>query len=105
MSPSDGGQAAPATLRVVNPVVARKFQPLSPAKRHEVLTGKKIGLYWNYKKHGDVALERVKELLSRRFEGLRFQRLETGPVNEATAEWFESVRQSGVMAVVGTTGD
>ena len=94
-----------ATLRVLNPVAARKFRPVAPAKRHADLSGKKIGLYWNYKKHGDVALRRVKELLSGRYEGMRFEWFETGPVNEAAEEWLESVRLSGVQGVVATTGD
>ena len=94
-----------ATLRVLNPVVAHKFRPIAPAKRHGDLSGMKIGLYWNYKKHGDVALSRVKELLIERYEGMSFEWLETGPVNEATEEWFESVRLSGVQGVVATTGD
>ena len=103
MAPSNGtGQAS---LRVLNPVVARKFRPMSPAKRQPDLSKKKIGLYWNYKKHGDVALNRVKELLSARFEGMAFEWIETGPVNEATEEWFESVRQSRLSGVVATTGD
>lgn len=93
------------SLQVLNPVVAHKFRPVSPAKRSPDLSGKKIGLYWNYKKHGDVALRRVQELLSERYGDLSFQWLETGPVNEASEEWFESVRLSGVMAVVATTGD
>ena len=92
-------------LRVLNPVVARKFKPMPPANRVSDLSKSKIGLYWNYKKHGDVALNRVKELLSEIFQELSFEWLETGPVNEATEEWFENVRQREISAVIATTGD
>jgi hypothetical protein len=93
------------SLKVLNPTAILKFKPLSPAKRLEDLKNKKIGLYWNTKARGDVALTRVKELLSKRFEGMRFQWFETGPVNEASEDWFENVRQSGVNAVIASTGD
>ena len=93
------------SLRVLNPTAIRKFKPLSPAKRLEDLRNKKIGLYWNTKARGDVALNRVKELLSERFEGMSFEWFETGPVHEASEDWFENVRKSGVNAVVASTGD
>lgn len=100
-----GKEAAEARLQVRNPVAIRSFKPLPAARRPKDLGEKEIGLYWNTKARGDVALERVKELLSERFPGARFRWFETGPVNEATEEWFESVRQSKVHAVVAATGD
>ena len=102
-SPEDTNDQA--LLRVLNPGVARKYKPMPPANRVNDLSKSKIGLYWNYKKHGDVALNRVKDLLSEKFEGLSFEWLETGPVNEATEEWFENVRQREISAVIATTGD
>ncbi len=93
------------SLNVLNPTAIRKFRPLSPAKRLEDLKNKKIGLYWNTKAHGDLALSRVKELLSERFDGMSFEWFETGPVNEASEDWFENVRKSGVNAVIAATGD
>ena len=102
---NDKNSKSPATLHVLNPVVSRKFKPVPPAGRNGDLANAKIGLYWNYKKNGDVALSRVKELLAEKYEGLSFEWLETGPVNEATEEWFENVRQRGVKGVVATTGD
>lgn len=100
-----GNNNASTSLCVFNPVVARKFKPMPPANRVGDLSNLKIGLYWNYKKHGDVALNRAKELLSERFQELSFEWLETGPVNEATEEWFENVRQRNISAVIATTGD
>lgn len=98
-------KSAGSSLKVLNPVAIREFKPISPAKRLKDLKNKKIGLYWNFKARGDIALERVKELLSERFEGVSFEWFKTGPVNEGTEEWFQSVLQSGVDGVVATTGD
>ena len=93
------------SLSVLNPVAVREFKPMSPAKRLKDLKNRKIGLYWNYKARGDIALSRVKELLSERFEGMSFEWFETGPTQKAPEEWFEVVRKSGVDGVVATTGD
>lgn len=51
---------------------------LSPAPRNADLNGRRIGLLWNGKKHGDLVLERVAEGLAERFEGLEFVRLPSG---------------------------
>ncbi len=102
---SNQGDKSEQVLRVLNPTVIPKFNPLSHAKRLRDLRNKKIGLYWNNKAHGDVALSRVKELLSKRFEGMSFEWFETGPIEEAKKEWFENIRKSRVDGVVGTTGD
>jgi hypothetical protein len=100
-----GQEKGDQSLLVLNPVAVRKFTPMMQVKRLENLKNKKIGLYWNYKARGDVALNRVKELMSQRYEGMTFDWFETGPVQKATEEWFEHVRRSGVDGVVGTTGD
>ena len=93
------------SLRVLNPVAIHKFTPLSPAKRLKDLRNKKIGLYWNHKARGDVALNRVKELFSDRFEGISFEWFETAISEEASEQWFESVKKSGVHGVIASTGD
>jgi hypothetical protein len=93
------------SLQVVNPTVVLEFKPLSPAKRLKDLQNKKIGLYWNHKAHGDSALNRVKELLSERFQGMSFDWFESGHTEKPTIEWFENIKKSGVDGVVATTGD
>jgi len=93
------------SLRILNPVGVLNFKPLSPAKRLTGFTGKKIGLYWNRKARGNIALDRVKEILAGRFESISFEWFETKVSVEATQEWFENVRKRGVDAVVGATGD
>jgi hypothetical protein len=93
------------SLRVLNPVAEIMFNFLPHAKRLKDLKNKKIGLYWNHKARGDVALNRVKELFSDRFEGISFEWFETAISEEASEEWFESVKKSGVHGVIASTGD
>jgi len=93
------------SLRVLNPVGILRFSPLPYARRLKDLRQRKIGLYWNNKARGDVALERVKDLLSERFEGITFEWFETPISVEATKEWFEKVKKSGVDGIVASTGD
>jgi hypothetical protein len=92
-------------LKILNPVGILNFKPMSPAKRLADLHKKKIGLYWNRKARGNVALDRVKEILSKKYEGLTFEWFETPISTEASQEWFENVRKKGVHGVVGATGD
>lgn len=93
------------SLRILNPVGILNVQPLSPAKRLSDLKNKKIGLYWNRKARGNVALDRVKELLSQKYDGLSFEWFETPVSVEASPQWFENVKKKGVHGVVGATGD
>ena len=86
------------SLLLLNPVATLQFRPLPHAKRLKDLNNKKIGLYWNYKAQGDVALNRVKELLSERFQGMSFEWFMTGSTEKRNknglkmygkAEWME----------------
>jgi hypothetical protein len=95
----------PSSLRVLNPVAIHKFTPLSPARRLKDLKNKKIGLYWNHKARGNIALDRVKELLSERYEGITFEWFETVISVEASKEWFERVKKRGIDGIVASTGD
>jgi len=93
------------TLRILNPVGELNFTPLSPAPRLKDLNNEKIGLYWNHKARGNVALDRVKELLQEKFKGMSFEWFDTAVSAEAPQEWFENVKKKGVTGVVGATGD
>ena len=93
------------SIKVLNPVGVLKYKPIPPAKRLDDLGNKKIGLYWNHKARGDVALKRVGELLSQRYEGLTFEWFETPVSVEAPPGWFENVKASGVDALVASSGD
>ena len=43
--------------------------------------------------------------ISERYEGITYEWFETAISVEATKEWFEKVKKSGVHAVVASTGD
>lgn len=99
------GRKGRYSLQILNPTAILRYSPLPPAKRLQELKNKKIGLYWNHKARGNIALERVKELLTERYEGMTFEWFETPISMEATKEWFENVKKRGVDGVVASTGD
>jgi hypothetical protein len=96
-----------ARLEVLNPVAQMVEHSVPPAHRLSELAGKRIGLYWNMKGGGDVALDRTEELLKERFPGVTLRRY-IGSVGFAmrhcTAEDADRIAQE-CDAVVGTTAD
>ncbi len=99
-------------LTVVNPVAvperstpaAEQF-PLAP--RPSSLSGLTVGLFWNGKNHGDVALHRTAESLSKLFEGVRFVEYlgEKGGLNRYASEEQQRRIIKECDVVVGTTAD
>jgi predicted secreted hydrolase len=59
-------------LSVRNPVAESIVQTVQPAPRVADLNGKHVGLYWNVKAGGDLALERTEVLLRERFPDTKF---------------------------------
>ena len=96
-----------ARLKVVNPVARPREQKVEPAQRLSDLGGKTLGMYWNMKAGGDVALERTTELLKQRYPGLEVKHY-VGSVGQAmrhaTAEDVDLVARE-CQGVVATTGD
>ncbi len=94
-------------LQIVNPQASTVIEAISPANRLSNLTGKTVGLYWNIKAGGDVALERTAELLAQRFPEVEFKQY-IGSVGatmrHATAEDADRMARE-CDAVVGTTAD
>lgn len=95
------------SLEVLNPVAEKRRHHVPPAPRPTDLKGKTIGLYWNLKAGGDVALDAVQGLLGKRCEGARFKRF-VGSVGfmmrHLTAEDAGRIARE-CDAVVGTTSD
>src|SRR3990172_4064828 len=96
-----------ATLKILSPVAETAKFDVKPAPRLADLRGKTIGLYWNMKAGGDMALDAVEALLRQRIEGVAFKRF-IGAVGfmmrHAPAEDAQR-RARGPHAVVGTTSD
>ncbi|MDP2953774.1 MAG: hypothetical protein Q8O76_10715 [Chloroflexota bacterium] len=61
------------TLEVLNPVAPSKgeLSTRRPARRLENLSGKRVGLLWNSKRGGNIALARAGELLQARFQDVK----------------------------------
>ena len=64
------------TLEVLAPeaVMQGELEGFGAAPRSPSLAGKKVGLLWNAKRGGDVALDRVGEQLSNRFPDVEVAR-------------------------------
>lgn len=60
-------------LSVLNPVARSVKTHVKAAPRIPDLGGKRVGLYWNMKTGGDIALQRVHELLGARYPTAQFQ--------------------------------
>jgi hypothetical protein len=94
-------------LRVFNPVAEVVEVRVKPARRPSSLEGKRVGLYWNYKSGGDLALDRVEELLHERYPKAQFAhfRGDVGfTVKYGTEKLADQVAAS-CDVVVGSTAD
>jgi hypothetical protein len=94
-------------LVVANPMASRNVHEIPPAARPTELGGKTIGLYWNIKAGGDVALDRTEEVLRGRYPDATFVRL-MGSIGSTVRHLTPGdsdriAKQCHV--VVGTTGD
>ncbi len=96
-----------SVIRVRNPVAQTVSQQVEPAPRLGDLNGKHIGLYWNMKAGGDVALARIKARLEERYPGARFTEYQGsvgGLMRHCTAADSDRIAKE-VDAVIGTTSD
>jgi hypothetical protein len=100
------------TLHIVNPVAEAESELKDaerhpPARRPVTLAGKRIGLFWNGKNNGDVALRMAQELLSQRFDGLTFHFVvgENGGITRYLSAHQVKQLQQDVDVVIATTAD
>jgi hypothetical protein len=61
-------------LQIMSPAADRIDFKVPPAPRVSGLEGKTIGLYNNMTGGADIAVERVAELMSQRYPGIKFER-------------------------------
>ncbi len=90
-----------AKLEVLNPLSNAELSRAPLAPRLPDLSNKRIGLYWNGKGGGDVALRTIGEQLEKRFPGTKAE-LISGSIR-AAQEVLDKAK--GFDAVVGTTAD
>ncbi|MBI2872432.1 MAG: hypothetical protein HYY00_04490 [Chloroflexi bacterium] len=96
-----------ARLDVLNPVAQTVEHKVDPAPRLTTLAGKRVGLWWNMKAGGDVALDRVAELISQKFPGASFKHYQGSvgaSLRHATAKDADRVAAE-CDVVVGSTSD
>jgi hypothetical protein len=92
-------------MSVLSPVAepaVENAEKASPAAREPSLTGKRVGLLWNGKRGGEVALDRIGQLLLER-SGVASVKRYNGSFPFPPALLEEAIKQSDV--VVGATGD
>lgn len=97
--------AAPVKLEVLNPVGIADIKPVMPAPRLNTLEGKKIGMIWNAKPGGEYLLDEVEKLLSAKYKGITFVRMQSE--QGMSAEEMIAVLKGAppVDAVVHSVGD
>lgn len=94
-------------IKVRNPVAETVVQKVEPAPRLGDLSGKRIGLYWNMKGGGDVALSHIKDVLRERYPGASFADYEGSVgfiMRHCTAADSDRIAKE-VDAVIGTSSD
>ena len=100
------------TLTIVNPVAVAKqetsaFKVFPIPARLAGLAGKTIGLFWNGKNGGQIALRRTRENLERVYAGVKFiDYLGSmgGVMRRASEEQLDLIARE-CDAVIGTTAD
>ena len=93
------------TLAMLNPVATIEIAGVKPAERIGDLGNKKVGLLWNRKARGDVALRRIGEVLKARFSGLEITWFEMQTSIALVAEQIEFLRQVRNHVIISATGD
>ncbi len=93
------------TLAILNPVAITEIARVKPAERLRDLNNKRIGLLWNTKARGDVALRKVEEVLKQRFSGLEFTWFEKQISIALVPEQIKTLKQLNNDAIISTTGD
>jgi hypothetical protein len=100
----------PIRWELVNPKGAARPATTSPAPRPAALEGKTIGLVWNGKPGGDVALNEIATLLAAQVPNVRFIRYwqtlpESVSERELSSPVIESMAAAKPDVVVVSQGD
>lgn len=90
-------------LKTYVPVAVKAPLFVEPARRPATLDGKRVGLLWNGKPGGDVALDVLEEMLNERFKGLSFWRSTWYSYPFTVGQHNEIIANCDV--AIGTTGD
>ena len=91
-------------LEVLNPVadLYSESTQFSAARRPPSLEGKRVGLYWNYKPGGNIALETVQRALEARYDNIQVKMY---PAPRPVPKNVLEAVQKECDAVIGSTAD
>ncbi|MBI4303862.1 MAG: hypothetical protein HY665_05945 [Chloroflexi bacterium] len=96
-----------STYEVTSPLGMPAAAAQSISSRVRELEGKRIGIFWNGYKNGDVLSHALEELLTERFKGLRVIELASGERpwgNRMDKKAPERAREARVDAAIGVAG-
>ncbi|MBU6424313.1 MAG: hypothetical protein KGJ98_09735 [Chloroflexota bacterium] len=95
------------SITVFNPVAETVDKTVSAAPRLDDLDGKRIGLFWNMKPGGDVALEETERILRGRYPRaqVRYYKGDIGSLVRHITYGFADTVSKECDALIGTTGD
>ncbi len=93
------------TLAILNPVASTEIAGVKPAERLRDLNNKRIGLFWNRKARGDVALRKIEEALKKRFRGIEFTWFEMQTSIALVPHQVELLKQMHNDAIISASGD
>ena len=91
-----------STLEIMNPVARTIAGAFAPAPRPASLSNKTVGIYWNTKHGGDIALKRLAELVQKDFPGVQVKNFTHH--YPAPSDMIAGLI-SQCDAVIGSTGD
>jgi hypothetical protein len=93
------------TLVVLNPVATIEVARVKPAQRLTDLNNKRIGLFWNRKARGDVALRKIEAVLTQRFSGLECTWFEMQTSIAIVPEQLKFLKRLRNDAIISASGD
>ncbi len=111
-APAVQASEQPQEWDLVNPAGVIKIAQIKPAKRISTLDGKTVALRWNGKNNGDVVLDHLCDLMSKKFPKTKFVKIYqkdpstvgisgSAPESERIAKSVASVKPDLVIASQG----
>jgi len=90
-------------LEVYSPISEVNPKGFVPSRRPTNLQGKRIGLWWNEKAKGDIALRTIERELAKRYPDAEFVWFEY--MYPTPAQAYEEVRGAKLDLIIGATAD
>ena len=92
-------------FEILNPIGVTDTEIVASVSRLKDLNNKRIGLFWNSKARGDVALKKVETLLKEGFDGVEFTWFTTDNSTAIAPMEITALKEQMNDAIISTTGD